>query len=252
MKFKKLILLVIIALCLCLSSATHNIFAMGESSKFIFAQLKYRGGNWDVRTDSGKRLIWELIRQTGVEAKLQSVIVTPESNEIFEYPFIYMAGDKGFEPFNDIELKNMKRYLAFGGTMLVDDSFGKEGVGFDESIRREIKRLFPHTKLEILKKNHTIFRSFFLLTKCAGRVDNFPYLQGVTMDDRTAVIYSQNDLGGAWARDNFGNWEFEVVPGGYRQRKKSFHLGINILMYVLTGNYKQDQVHMPFILRRQK
>jgi len=31
----------------------------------------------------------------------------------------------------------------------------------------------------------------------------------------------------------------------------AFRLGINIVMYSLTGDYKQDQVHLPFILKRQ-
>ena len=71
------------------------------------------------------------------------------------------------------------------------------------------------------------------------------------MDGRTVVIYSQNDLGGAWARDAMGNWEYEVYPGGETQRTMAFRLGINIILYALTGDYKQDQVHLPFILRRQ-
>lgn len=228
-----------------------NLFALGESSKFVFAQLKYRGGDWNPRPDSGKRLIWELIKQTGVEAKIGVVTVLPDEKEIFKYPFVYMAGDKEFEPFNDVELKNLRMFLEFGGTVLIDDCFGKQGVGFDKCVRSEIKRLFPDNKLEVLTGEHTIFRSFFLLKKCAGRIDENADLEGVTLDDRTVVIYSKNDLGGAWARDNFGNWEYEVVPGGYRQRKKAFQLGINMVMYVLTGNYKQDQVHLPFILRRQ-
>lgn len=230
----------------------QNAYPFGESSKFVFAKLKYRGGNWDVRSDSGKRLVWELIKQTGVEAKLADKVVLPESREIFEFPFIYMAGDMEFDPFNEFELANLKKYLESGGTLLIDDCFGKLGTGFDKSVRREVKRLFPENGLVNLTNEHTIFRSFFLLKECAGRINENRFMEGVTLDDRTVIIYSRNDLGGAWARDNFGNWEFDVVPGGDGQRAKSFRLGINIILYALTGNYKQDQVHRPFISRRRR
>ena len=41
-----------------------------------------------------------------------------------------------------------------------------------------------------------------------------------------------------------------VVPGGERQREMAFRFGINLVMYVLTGNYKSDQVHVPALLER--
>ncbi len=44
--------------------------------------------------------------------------------------------------------------------------------------------------------------------------------------------------------------QFPVVPGGERQREMAYRFGINLLMYVLTGNYKADQVHVPAIMER--
>jgi hypothetical protein len=40
------------------------------------------------------------------------------------------------------------------------------------------------------------------------------------------------------------------VPGGEAQREMSFRVGINIVMYALTGNYKADQVHAPALIER--
>ena len=40
------------------------------------------------------------------------------------------------------------------------------------------------------------------------------------------------------------------VPGGERQRELAMRFGVNLVMYVLTGNYKSDQVHVPAILER--
>jgi len=65
------------------------------------------------------------------------------------------------------------------------------------------------------------------------------------------VIYSQNDLSGAWAKDKFGKWIHECVPGGEVQRSLAFKAGINIIVYCLTSDYKKDVIHHPFIKRRQ-
>ena len=34
------------------------------------------------------------------------------------------------------------------------------------------------------------------------------------------------------------------------QREHAFRSGVNIMMYMLTGNYKADQVHVPALLER--
>jgi hypothetical protein len=37
---------------------------------------------------------------------------------------------------------------------------------------------------------------------------------------------------------------------GERQREIALRFGINLIMHVLTGNYKSDQVHVPELLKR--
>ncbi len=39
-------------------------------------------------------------------------------------------------------------------------------------------------------------------------------------------------------------------PAGERQREYAYRVGTNIVMYMLTGNYKSDQVHVPTLLER--
>ncbi|KKO20215.1 MAG: hypothetical protein DCC43_05930 [Candidatus Brocadia sp.] len=229
----------------------QNVFAMGEASKVTFAQLEYSGGNWNPRPNTGKRLMWELVKRTSVEARIDTVILRADDANLFEYPFLYMSGDQEFPPFGEREIGNLKLYLEFGGTLLIDDCIGKSDFGFDKSVRREIKRLFANKSLEKLPAEHTIFKSFYLLNQAYGRIVEKSYLEGVTLENRAAIIYSQNDLGGAWSKDPLGTWEYQVTPGGEVQRSMAFRLGINIIMYALTGDYKQDQVHLPFILKRQ-
>jgi hypothetical protein len=74
--------------------------------------------------------------------------------------------------------------------------------------------------------------------------------QARRVDGVTSIIITSNDLASAWAIDDNSRPVYPVVPGGERQREMAFRVGINIIMYVLTGNYKADQVHVPALLER--
>ena len=167
-------------------------------------------------------------------------------------PLLYLAGDRSFPAFSDEEVSRLRRHVQAGGFLVVDSAEGHPGGGFDQSVRALVGRLFPTEPLEKLADDHVIYKSFYLLRAPAGRVLAVPYLEAVMHDGRAAVVYCQNDLGGAWARDEFGQWEHEVFPGGEQQREMAFRLGVNLALYATCLDYKTDQVHVPFILRRRK
>jgi hypothetical protein len=77
-----------------------------------------------------------------------------------------------------------------------------------------------------------------------------PYVEGMNVGSATPILYCQNNLGGAWERDQLGKWVNPCTPGGEEQRKDAFHLGINVILYAMTENYKEDLIHVPFIRRR--
>ena len=89
----KFFICVICAIC-GFTFLSHNVFAMGEASKFTFAQLEYSGGNWNPRPNAGKRLMWEIIKRTSVEARIDIVTLRTDDANLFEYPFLYMSGDQ--------------------------------------------------------------------------------------------------------------------------------------------------------------
>ena len=114
-----------------------------------------------------------------------------------------------------------------------------------------MKQIFPKHELKKLANDHSVFQSFYIIGSIAGRLKVNPYLEGITIDQWTPVLYSQNDLSGAWERDRMGKWVHECAPGGDPQRMSAFKLGINIIVYSLTSDYKKDVIHHPFIKRRQ-
>ena len=71
-------------------------------------------------------------------------------------------------------------------------------------------------------------------------------------DGVTPVVIGGNDWAAAWAVDEIGVPLLPVGRGfaGEQQREIAYRFGINLMMHVLTGNYKSDQVHVPALLER--
>ena len=148
------------------------------------------------------------------------------------------------------ELKILRNYLNYGGFLLIDDNSSKRDSPFDASVRKMISSLFPQTPMQKLKKDHSIYRSFYLISQVTGRAAINPFLEGITVKGRTALVYSSNDLAGAWSKSKLGHWNYDMIGGGGKQRQLSVRLGVNIVMYALTLDYKKDMVHLPTILER--
>jgi hypothetical protein len=225
-------------------------WAIPASNTLILAQLQYAGGQWDPRPLATASLMQEVRLRTSVETRDERHTVSVRDPALFSYPFLYMTGERGFPPFSDEDIVILRRYLLFGGLLLIDDARGTKGQDFDASVRREMARVFPEQPLKILPPDHTVFRSFYLIRSVGGvRVVN-PYLEGVHVGDRTPLLYCQNGLGVAWERDYLGNWVAACHPGGEAQRLEAFKLGVNCILYALTVNYKQDLIHIPFIRKK--
>ncbi|MHB1843895.1 MAG: DUF4159 domain-containing protein [Deltaproteobacteria bacterium] len=229
--------------------ASRRALAFGDSAKLVFAQLRH-GGRYAPREHALRRLCWEIEERTSIETEPQAVFLSADDPELFYHPFLYLAGEGPFPALSEAQSRALRRFLVYGGFVLCDSADG--GAGFDESIRREIGRALPDAPLARVPDGHVLYKSFYLLDHQGGRQIVKPYLEGAQVGSRLAVVYSQNDLGGAWARDDRGEWELDVVPGGEAQRETAFRLGVNLAMYATCLDYKDDQVHLPFILRRRQ
>jgi hypothetical protein len=223
--------------------------AIGERTAVELRQLEYTGGHFDPRPNATKRLAWEVRQRTSVETRLETTRVRFSEASVYDSPMLYIAGDRAFPPFSEAEVQAFRRFIDFGGFVLIDDASPDE-TGFDGSVRREIGRAFGPRALVRLDAKHVLFRSFYLVERPAGRVEGLDYLEGVERAGRLSLVYSRHDLGGAYERDNLGNYAHTVVPGSERQREIAFRLGVNIVLYALCLDYKDDQVHAPFIMRR--
>ena len=218
--------------------------------QFVFAQIKYRGGDWNPHPLAVTPLLDELMLRTSVDAATTKREVNLTDRDLFNYPFLYMSGKYEFDPFTPDEIDVLRRFLSYGGFLLIDDALGQQGYGFDKAARRELQRVFPGNDFKRLPAGHAALRSYYLMRRIGGVRMVSPALEGINIGSSTPVIYCQNDLGGAWERDQLGNWTNQCTPGGEEQRRDAFHLGINLILYAMTENYKEDLIHVPFIRKR--
>jgi hypothetical protein len=231
--------------------------AIGPGSKFRFGQLQLgTGTSWNTRPNALRRMAWEIEKRTSIDVERDPAVVVPTSDTLHETPFLYLAGDRAFDLPSTSGIEALRRFLTFGGFLLIDSSEGTTDGAFDGSVRKLVAALFPTTGsakgLDIVPSDHVVYKSFYLLDKPVGRLAIAPALEGVVHDGRLVCGYVANDLGGAWARDDFGNYDYPCEPGGEKQRELAFRMGVNLVMYALCLDYKSDQVHVPFIMKRRR
>jgi hypothetical protein len=242
--------LVVLALVL----APRPARAFGDAGAFDPRVLLTGAQTGPARGSAPARWAWELTQRTSAPARLHPTVVRADDPAIVDAPFLYWSGDAELAPLTGAEIRGLRTFLALGGILLVDDAgAGPEGEpsAFGRSARREIARVVPDGAPITLGADHVIFRTFYLLRRAEGRVEGPAGLEAIVRGGQAQVIFTEHDLGGALARGASGVWEQPVVPGGDLQREHAIRLAVNIAMYVLCSNYKDDQVHAPFLMRRR-
>ncbi len=211
-----------------------------------------------------------LTRRTAIEPA-EPVAVNLENDEIAFYPFLYWPISERQAVPSDAAYGRLNAYLRSGGMILFDTKDANLGgrLGAGTPNGRMLQRLAAKLDvppLEPAPDDHVLTRTFYLLQDFPGRfagreiwVEAMPDIEEVEgmpfrnlNDGVTPVIIGANDWAGAWAEDARGNPMLPVGrgTGGARQREMAYRFGVNLIMHVMTGNYKSDQVHVPALLER--
>lgn len=203
------------------------------SSRFTFARIKYRSGNWDTDQRMPANLLNSLVEYTTIPINQEEKIVDLADNELFLYPFTYLSGHKLVQ-FNQQERVNFKKYVENGGFVFVDDCNHDIDGLFAKSFEAQMSSLFGPAALKKIPNNHEIYRSFFKFEKgppttsfeLNGWGDDLvhDYLKAIEINGRIGVLYSNKDYGCEWDYD-FRNKRF------YAEDNTKF--GVNIILYAM-------------------
>ncbi len=194
-----------------------------------------------------------------------------ETDELAAYPLIYWPVTETQPTPSAAAYARLNAYLRAGGMILFDTRDG-DIAGFGSGATPEGARLQSLARpldippLEPVPADHVLTRSFYLLSDFPGRFTGSVWVEAAPADAEraegmpfrnlndgvTPVVIGGNDWAGAWAVDETGRPLLPVGRGlaGERQRELAYRFGVNLVMHVLTGNYKSDQVHVPALLER--
>jgi hypothetical protein len=195
-----------------------------------------------------------------------------EKDELLFYPFLYWPITPDQPVPSTRAYAKLNAFLRTGGMILFDTRDADvSGMGTTTAEAETLQLMamgLDVPPLDILPGDHVLTRSFYLLKDFPGRhngpeiwveappADAGELTEGMAFrnlnDGVTPVIIGGNDWAAAWAIDGQGAPLFPVGRGfaGEDQREMAYRFGINVVMHVLTGNYKSDQVHVPALLER--
>jgi hypothetical protein len=209
-----------------------------------------------------------LIEKTALEPG-EPAGVDIAKDELSFYPIIYWPIDAAAAMPDEAAIARVDAYMQAGGTVLFDtrDEFDAGFSGGASSAAngrlRDILGRLNVPALEPVPDDHVLTKSFFIMKDFPGRFAGSPLWVAASTPDQAGedrpvrqgdgvspIMITGNDLAGAWAMDSSGQPLYPTVPNDPMQRVYALRGGVNIMMYMLTGNYKSDQVHVPILLER--
>src|SRR5258706_6699652 len=177
--------------------------AVKATKSIKVARLDY-GGNWDPEPGGWRRFANLLHNTRGVDVTATTVKLG-EGKLTKEFALAHLTGSSRFK-LTEAQEKEMKDYVAGGGTLVVDAAGG--AVEFKESAEASLNAAFGADAQKLnapLPLDHAIYkiggdnslaratdRPYATRMLAAGM--NAPRLRGIETGGRTAVIYSPEDL----------------------------------------------------------
>ncbi len=145
-------------------------------------------------------------------------------------PIIYRSGYKSFQ-LSEAERQHLHEYVLNGGTIIFNALVGNPN--FYQSAVQAAQDILPERPVYRLRMDHPAFNSYYQIAQVKYRdrmvqdgvaTDSLPYLEGVDIDDRTAIFISRWDFSMGWEQNKADSWGY--VDEDARK------IGANIVSYV--------------------
>jgi hypothetical protein len=246
-------------------------FALQATLQTRFAYVRTGNAEADNLSQAGLEGLSIFMSQRTALETAEPMGVDISRDELSFFPILYWPVLPTSPVPDAATLARVDTYMKQGGSILFDtrDEFAA-GTGRQSEVSPALARLreilagLDIPELEPVPRDHVLTKSFYLLRDFPGRftggtlwVEAMPAATeeqearpARAGDGVSQILITSNDFAGAWAVGRDGQPLLPLVPGEPRQREFAFRVGVNIVMYVLTGNYKADQVHVPALLER--
>jgi hypothetical protein len=223
-------LLLIILIVTSLPASAQVDARRGEEtgrSGIRLARLKYGGGgDWYNDPSSEVNLLSYVRTHTNIDVIPTYEFVDLQSDNIFQYPLLFMTGH-GTVNFSESEARRLRAYLDNGGFLYIDDDYG-----MDESIRKELRKVFPDQDLRELPFDHPIYSCHYRFEYGMPKIHEHdakpPQGFALMCGKRVCVFYSyESNPSDGWA-------DADVHHDAPERREQALKIGTNIIVYALT------------------
>ena len=221
LRLTRLTILSTIAVALFLTST--SIFAQAP---FAIGQVHYGGGgDWYSSAQAIANWLGEIKTRVGIPTENETRVVKLSDRDLYRTPFITINGH-GNVRFTDAEVVALRRYLTGGGFLFVNDDYG-----LDDSIRRELNRVFPSNPFQPIPASHPVYHCFYDLAglpKIHEHDGDNAQGFGIFVNGRMVVYYAwSSDIG-----DGLEAYEVHKVPDAAREA--AARMATNLIVYALT------------------
>lgn len=173
-----------------------------------------------------------------------------DDRRLWEIPILFMMGFTGSVQYTPQEAKNLGKWLHQGGFLFIDDGYAAQYGAFNKSVRGLLEEALGYdAEFERIPNNHWLYHCWEdfggppsglddanLPLEQDGRTprripERYPYLEGIFLKGRLAVLISNKGYTHAW-----GQWPFvSPAQGGPLDNARQLHFGINIMVYASTA-----------------
>lgn len=219
-----------------------------ERGLLQIARLRHDGG-WDTAPKALRNLLTALNETVGVAASTQIDAIPPTLEEMSNYPLVYMHGRYRFR-LPQQQQEAIRDYLGRGNVLFADACCGS--TNFDRSFRDLVRQVFPDHELKPIPPDHELFsaatwhdiknvtrrrlvpseeNAALTMRTVAGP----PVLEGIEIDGRYAVIYSQYDISCALEH------QASLSCDGYVEADAA-KIAMNVVLYAMQQSISLRQI----------
>lgn len=200
--------------------------ANSNPSAVKVARLHYSGGgDWYWGRSALPNFLAFIRENTDLLVDTLEHEITINDPELFKYPFLFATGH-GVISFESDELERLRQYLAHGGFLFVNDSYGME-----QTFIKEMAKIFPEREVVDLPFDHPLYHSFYDFPNGPPKIhehDNkAPRGYAVIVNGRVVVYFLvESDIGDGWE-------DVQVHNDPDDKRLEAFQMGVNLISYAL-------------------
>jgi hypothetical protein len=218
----------------------------GEPREWTFARLAYDGGGsrrsgWAVDYPRAEyHFSGAVTRLTRIDAHLDGYVVRPDSDELFDYPWLY-AVEVGSWAFTESQANRMREYLLRGGFLMVDDFHGEYEWGV---FAAGMHGIFPDRPIEDIPAEDVVYQMPYEIAERL-QVPGPGYMgSGLTYERADGVVPHWRGI-----RDHEGRWMVMISHNidygeGWEQADnpaypvpfthQAYEVAVNYLIYAMT------------------